>query len=127
MIQGRKPNGYLVTGDPLTLRKVEAETRQCCHCQYMWQYEPFKEARARNIRGFCLRCYGFTCERAECHAEQRQMLLEYPDRPCISFEEYYRRRLERVNSSPHWEVTPSGVLRPRDEYSDIPGLEGLKA
>ena len=127
MIQGRKPSGYLVTGDPETLRRIERETRMCVHCQYTWEYKPFEEARARNLRGFCTRCYGFTCERPECHAEQRAILAQYPDdpRPCMSFEEHYRRRLDLIAAHPLWEVTPSGLIVPQADVAEIPGLEGI--
>lgn len=124
MIEGRKPNGYLVRGDS-EYRKIERETRQCVHCQFTWEYDPREEARARNVRGFCLRCYGFTCERAECHAEQKLMLLDFPGTPCISFHEHYRRRLEQISKHPLWEVTPGGLIIPKAEIAEIPGLEGL--
>jgi hypothetical protein len=127
MIHGRNPAGYVLTSND-HLSRLELESRQCVHCQFQWIYDPFKEARARNLRGFCLRCHGFTCERPECHMEQRVMLSEYHDepRPCISFEEHYRRRLDRINGSSQFEVTPSGVIVPKGTYSDIPGLEGLR-
>lgn len=124
MIQGRKPNGYLVTGD-VTGRRIERETRMCIHCQFTWEYAPFAESRVRNVRGFCTRCFGFTCERAECHLEQRQMLAGFPDRLCISFDEHYRRRLEAISKHPLWEVTPGGVILPKAEVSEIAGLEGV--
>lgn len=125
MIQGRKPNGYLVTADAVG-RRIERETRMCVHCQFIWEYDPFAEASARTIRGFCLRCFGFTCERPECHREQQQVLAAYPDRPCISFEEHYRRRLDAIAKHPLWEVTPAGILVAKSEVSEIPGLEGIR-
>lgn len=125
MIQGRKPNGYFVTGDA-SHRRIERETRMCVHCQFTWEYDPHQESRARNVRGFCTRCYGFTCERAECHAEQREMLKGFPDRACISFEEHYRRRLQAISEHPLWEVTPAGLIVPKSEVAEIPGLEGVR-
>lgn len=119
MIEGRKPNGYLVTGNAIGQR-VEQETRQCVHCQYMWIYSPRDEARVHNIRGFCLRCYGYTCERPECHAEQALMLQEFPGTPCISFYEHYMRRLSKIAKDPLWEVSPSGVIMPKDEGVCLP-------
>lgn len=124
MIEGRKPNGYLVTGDS-EFRRIERETRQCVHCQFTWTYIPHDEARARNVRGFCLSCYGFTCERAECHAEQKIVLQDYPGRTCISFYEHYRRRLEQISKHPLWEVTAGGLIIPKAEVAEIAGLEGL--
>lgn len=126
MIQGRKPSGYLVTGDE-SYRRVESETRMCVHCQHTWKYDPYAESRARNVRGFCLRCFGFTCQLPACFAMQREMLAEYPDEPreCISFDEHYRRRLEKISKHPLWEVTPGGLIVPKAEVAEIPGLEGV--
>jgi hypothetical protein len=112
VIEGRRPNGYLVSNGDI---RIERETRQCVHCQFTWVYSPHAEAAARNIRGFCLRCYGFTCERPECHAEQAGMLRDLPGRPCISFWEHYQRRLEQIAKSPHFEVTPAGLIRATDD------------
>lgn len=118
-IEGRKPNGYLVTGDGEG-RRIEKETRQCVHCQFTWIYDPHAEARARNVRGFCTTCFGFTCERPECHAEQEIELRAFPGRRCISFREAYNRRLFKIAADPLWEVTPSGVIMPKDEGVILP-------
>lgn len=60
-IQRYKPNGYFVTQDQ-NGNLVEGETRQCVHCQFIWQYEP----GSGHTRGFCLKCNGLTCARPEC-------------------------------------------------------------
>jgi len=61
MILGHKPSSHVVFYDE-NGNKVEAEMRQCIHCQYSWIYRPGSGAR----RGFCLKCYGVTCGRPGC-------------------------------------------------------------
>lgn len=113
MIEGRRPSGHLVTTNEFGGR-MELETRQCVHCQFTWTYDPHDEARARTVRGFCLRCYGYTCERVECHLEQQNLLREFPDQgTCIPYHRYHALRLQRIAQHPLWEVTPSGVIMPK--------------
>ncbi len=69
-----RPNGYFVTWDPISGRKVEGETRQCSHCGFMWVYDPFV-AMARKlgmvegkpvVRGKCFNCFGLVCGQPAC-------------------------------------------------------------
>ena len=121
MIEGRRPNGYLVTCNEFGGR-VEKETRQCVHCQFTWDYDPHEEARARTLRGFCLRCYGYTCERHECHLQMKNLVREFPEQgDCMPYERYIHLRLQRIANHPLWEVTPTGLIVPKaDENLPLP-------
>ena len=61
MIRGHKPAGHIVTYDAAG-KKIERELRQCSHCQFTWVYTPGSGAK----RGFCMKCMGLLCGRAEC-------------------------------------------------------------
>ena len=74
-ITGHKPSGHFHTFDP-SGRKVEGETRQCCHCERTWVYMPQDSRLIRVLvnphqevkkeRGFCLLCHGLVCAEADC-------------------------------------------------------------
>jgi hypothetical protein len=104
MIRGYKPNGYTVKSDGVT--RIEGETRQCVHCQFMWEYIPGSGTR----RGFCTRCMGFVCNRSECHAEQARLLALFPDKSltCIPFEDVNKRLLDTYDKDPRFAVTSEG-------------------
>ena len=52
-----RPAGVSILSDPELPREVQAEYRQCVHCQYVWKIEP----GSGRMRGFCARCNGPTC------------------------------------------------------------------
>jgi hypothetical protein len=106
MIHGHKTAGYFVKGVAGDHR-VEGEARQCCHCQYVWEYIPGSGAK----RGFCLHCHGLLCMRAECHAEQKRLLASFPELSlsCLPFEHWNARMRDKLARDPKWKVLPSGV------------------
>jgi hypothetical protein len=63
-IRGDKPAGYFVKG-VAGGATVTGETRQCVHCQFVWEYRPGSGVE----RGFCMHCHGLVCRRPECAAE----------------------------------------------------------
>jgi hypothetical protein len=117
MIHGHKPNAYFVTatGDGL---KIEGETRQCCHCQFTWEYAPGSGTR----RGWCLKHNGFVCCRPECQQEQEQMLAKYALATgkvvsCLAFEEWCDFLKEQIGKTPgqlskDFTITPGGIIVP---------------
>lgn len=118
MIHGHKPGGYFVTGDGEGHR-VEGESRQCVHCQFIWEYRP----GSGSVRGYCLNCDGFLCARSECFLDQKRMLELYLQqtgkvRSCMPFEEWNSRVRERVEKlfplDPELTVTESGLVVPKD-------------
>lgn len=116
MIHGHKPGGYFVTADGEG-HKIEGETRQCVHCQYVWEYHPGSGTE----RGYCLSCNGFLCARAQCILDQKRlcalMLEQYGrTRSCVPFEEWnsrVREKVERYLPNPELILTDSGILVPR--------------
>lgn len=124
MIKGHKPNGYYVTATGEG-HKIEGESRQCVHCQFIWEYHPGSGDR----RGYCLKCDGFLCGRQQCFVEQRRMIDLFQQetgkvRTCIPFEEWNSRVRERVEHylggdctkvalDPALTITPSGLVVPR--------------
>jgi hypothetical protein len=115
MIHGHKPNGYLVT----TVQgvRLEQETRQCVHCQYMWVYNP----GSGDTRGFCLNCGGFICGRPQCAAQQKYFIEQHlaatqKVRGCIPLEEWNNRRIEKLAHKfplePGLTVTADGLIVP---------------
>lgn len=117
MIHGHKPAAYFVTADGEG-HKIEGECRQCVHCQFTWEYHPGSGDR----RGYCLRCGGFLCARAECFAEQKRLIefmqLRYNQtRSCVPFEEWNSRMREKVEKllplEEGWTVTETGLVVPR--------------
>lgn len=109
MINGYKPNGHFRTFSDLG-HKIEGETRQCVHCQFMWNYQP----GSGSIRGFCIRHNGFTCNRDQCNREQRNRIAALGDWPfeCITFEDYNAYRFEKFLKLNNYQVTTSGLLVP---------------
>ena len=96
MIHGDKPSGYFSTFDERGLR-VEGETRQCAHCQFMWQYAPGSGRRY----GLCMCCKGIICGRAEClkdQAEKKAILQaeQAKTHDCIPFEEWNYHLMEKA-------------------------------
>lgn len=66
MIHGRKESGYYVTADG-DGHKIEGETRQCIHCQYLWEYGPNRpDPFHKTTRGYCIKHQGFICCRPDC-------------------------------------------------------------
>lgn len=106
MIHGYKPAGYFVKGVAGD-HTVTGESRQCCHCQYVWEYQPGSGRQ----RGFCLNCHGLVCLRAECAAEQRRLLASFPQLglSCLPFEDWNNRMRDQLLRDPRWEVLPSGI------------------
>jgi hypothetical protein len=72
MIHGHNPAGYFETATEQGQR-VEGETRQCCHCQFIWEYKPGSGIR----RGWCLKHNGFLCGREECFRDQERLINLY--------------------------------------------------
>jgi hypothetical protein len=117
VIQGHKPNGY-TTFMNAAGQRVEGETRQCCHCQKMWNYAPGSGI----TRGWCLTCNGFICAEAPCLAQQKQWIEEYLQatskvRSCIPLEEWNSRRIDRLAHKfpldPDMAISPSGLIVPK--------------
>lgn len=110
MITGHnKASGYFETSHDGV--RIEGETRQCVHCQYVWTYVPGSGAR----RGFCLKCNGIVCGRPECEAQQQRMLAKYPgltsaSRSCIPYTDMVERQRDRWAKDPRYTVLPSGVV-----------------
>ena len=114
MIHGHKPSGYFSTADG-DGRRLEGETRQCIHCQFTWKYSPGSGDR----RGYCVKCGGFVCARAQCIAEQLRLTGNAAD--CIPFDDWNRRMIDKVAKflplDPALTVTPAGIIVPRGEAS----------
>ncbi len=118
MIRGRKPNGYTVSYDS-ELRKIEAETRQCVHCQFNWSYgDPHQEELyigSPTRRGFCVRCQGWLCGRDCCIQQQIRLTGNTSD--CIPFEDWNSRIRDKVEKylplDPDLTFTESGLIVPR--------------
>lgn len=112
MITGHKPNGNFRTYSDLG-QKIEGETRQCVHCQFMWNYQP----GSGNIRGFCTRHNGFVCNRAQCNREQREMIAALGDWPfdCLTFHDFNMYKFEKYLKSHQFEITTSGLIVPVTE------------
>lgn len=121
MIRGYKPNGYTLsfTADG---KRVEAETRQCVHCQFTWSYgeehppDEFGGVLAHPTRrGYCVKCQGWVCARAICI--QRQIDLTGNSSDCIPYQDQVDRMWDKVSKyfplSPELTITPSGLIIPR--------------
>lgn len=107
MIIGHKPNGYFqtATGDGI---RIEGETRQCVHCQALWEYHPGSGI----VRGWCLKCNGFTCNQPACAAMQRALLAKFPDqtRSCMPMSDWNQRLRDAYAKDPRYDVLPSGIV-----------------
>ena len=123
MIQGHKPAGYARSFTPDS-RKVEQESRQCVHCQFVWIYAP----GSGDLRGWCMRHYGFLCGRPECFSQQQTLQRQYEELTtktapaCVSFEEINELLLDKLHrqlGKPIREIddemhrTESGLYLPR--------------
>jgi hypothetical protein len=106
VIRGHKPSAHFATADGEGHR-IEGECRMCAHCNYTWEYKPGSGI----TRGYCVKCDGWLCGRAECALLQRQMLayfhLEYG---CVPFGDYNKRLLEQYAHDPRFNVLPSGIV-----------------
>lgn len=117
MIHGHKPNGYLERGFADGVRGL-GETRQCCHCQYMWTYQP--DWGKPTLRGWCLKHSAYLCARVECMTDQDRMLSQYNlatgrHYTCIAFEEYNQWLIESVlDAGDDWTINNSGLLVPKE-------------
>ena len=81
-----KPAGFFeVTG--LYGEVTRGETLKCVHCQLSWVVEP----GSGKMRGFCMKCNGYTCGGKNCH-------------DCIPAE----LRIENIEAGRH-ELTPAPV------------------
>lgn len=106
MIHGHRVAGWS-EGGTANGKTVVREHRQCVHCQYTWEYKP----GSGNRRGFCLNCHGLLCMRAECHAQQKQLLASFPnlELSCLPFEDWNNRMRDKLMRDGRWEVRPSGI------------------
>lgn len=119
MIRGAKPNGYTLSFSREG-KRIEAETRQCVHCQFMWtRGEPHTEEMVALLgretrRGYCLRCNGFICCRAVCI--QMQLRLTGNSTDCIPFEDQQNRIMDKLGKlfplDQNVTVTPNGLIVP---------------
>ena len=110
MIKGEKPSGYFSTFDGEG-RRIEGETRQCVHCQFVWEYKPGSGIK----RGWCTRCNGLICARPECLEAQKKKVGNSSD--CLPFEEEQKRLQEKIYKElPHgvygedFVLTESGII-----------------
>jgi hypothetical protein len=111
MIHGERPNGYFVSYDGQG-RKIEGESRQCCHCQFVWEYGPNTPKEHLRTRGYCFHHHGYICCRPEC-------IKLYGLAPtCDTFEEQQKRiqgKLEKALPVPeidlnNYQVTQSRII-----------------
>lgn len=117
MIHGHKPSAYFQTFSREGVR-IEGEQRQCCHCQYTWEYKPGSGDR----RGWCLKHEGFLCARPECALEQDRVLALYSlstgkVASCLSADEwndYLGNRQLQLKGEYH--VSDAGLI--------VPGVQG---
>ena len=113
MIHGHKPGGYFASAD-VNGHLIEGETRQCCHCQFVWEYKPGSGTK----RGWCLKHNGFLCGREECFRDQERHINLYFINTgkvvsCIAFEEwndFLAARQEQLKGEFH--ITGAGLIVP---------------
>ena len=118
MIRGHKPSAYGQTYDGESGKRIEVEFRQCCHCQFSWEYRPGSGDR----RGWCFKHNGFLCARPECVAQQLQLISQHLGRTgklvsCLAFEEWNDGLMEAVAKTTgklgqDFSVTPAGLIVP---------------
>jgi hypothetical protein len=106
-----KASAYFETGDGE--QTWSGECRQCCHCQFTWEYRPGSGI----TRGYCLRHDGWLCGRPECEAQQTRLLARLShlpgstDRHCVSFVDYVEwLRDQFTKDRARWTVLPSGIV-----------------
>lgn len=100
MIKGDRASGHFVTYDGSGV-KIEGETRQCGHCQFVWEYRPGSGRRF----GLCQECHCMTCARPECRADQLQKLaiIQFEDGQrydCVPYFEWNYRLMEKAGRTP---------------------------
>lgn len=132
MIHGHKPNGYTLTYSREG-KRIEAETRQCIHCQYSWDYgQPHDEELIKILghptrRGYCYSCHGWICCRDSCLLQQKKLVAQFLHqtgkiRNCIPFEEWNSRLRDKIERllplDPGLTITPSGVIVPVHTLED---------
>lgn len=88
MVHGHKPNGYFITADGEG-HVIAGETRQCVHCQSMWNYTPGSGI----TRGWCFKHNGWLCGKVECNDQQAKFVADYERATgkvvtCLAFEEH---------------------------------------
>lgn len=107
MITGHKPNGYYTKGTANGLT-VEGESRQCVHCQALWEYQP----GSGTVRGWCLKCNGFLCNQPSCAREQQRLIARFPDqtRSCMPFADWNQRMRDAYEKDHRYQVLPSGIV-----------------
>jgi hypothetical protein len=96
MIRRDKPSGYFQTVNAAGL-KVEGETRQCGHCQYIWEYRPGSGRRS----GLCTACKCLICARPECLKDQQEKraILQFQTGKtynCVPFDEWNYHLMEKA-------------------------------
>jgi hypothetical protein len=125
MIRGYKPNGYSLNFSREG-KRIEAETRQCVHCQYTWGYgdehdEPISMLGHATRRGYCLKCGGWVCCRDVCIQKQLRLVDFYLEttgkiRSCIPYEEWVNRIREKTEKlfplNPDLTMTQNGIIIP---------------
>lgn len=114
------PNGRFQTADEWGM-PIVGETRQCIHCQFVWEYRPRTNLDIRdwksaheNIertdgevkavkRGFCRKHQGLICCREEC-------LAKYGLAPfCTSFEEEETKRQAELRAK--YEIKGNKIIQ----------------
>jgi|SRR5581483_5317728 len=118
MIHGDKPSGYFETKDR-DGRRVEGETRQCGHCQFIWQYKPGSGRRS----GLCMACNALICARPEClrdQAEKKAIIFAEDGKAydCVPFDVWNYRLMEkaakvRAKLGVEYEMTDKGFILPK--------------
>jgi hypothetical protein len=107
MIRRDKPSGYFQTFDGRGL-KVEGETRQCGHCQFIWEYKPGSGPRSE-----------------ECKADQiqKRAIIFHEDGKsydCVPFDEWNYRLMNKAARSTgkigvDFMMKESGIIVPRPD------------
>ncbi len=120
MIRGDKPSGYFQTHDGRGI-KVEGESRQCGHCQFIWEYKPGSGRRY----GLCTSCKCMTCARDECKADQleKRAIIWHEDGKnydCVPFDEWNYRLMNKAAHTTgtigkDFLMNDSGIVIPRPD------------
>jgi hypothetical protein len=120
MIKRDNPSGYFQTFDGRGV-KVEGETRQCGHCQFIWEYKPGSGRRY----GLCTSCNCLTCGREECRMDQleKRAIIWHEDGKsydCVPFEEWNYRLMNKAAHTAgkigqDFAMNDSGLIIPRPD------------